>query len=223
MNLDPHRDLIVNMPVQQHGFRSKREIWSNRVNPLPEDLVGIFDHEDIATISRADLFMAARDNNIARYIYKVLLWGYPRGMRGNNFESLVNGMEHIVDLLTQIMQNDNQISNWERHWKEFFCQGNDRGGIAGLKLSTYSKFLYFMGTRVNGGASLILDQALINVFSNGIFDEFEELIGINYITAPAFYPTYLSVIGSEAERLRVQADQLEMFLFIFGRILIDHA
>ena len=219
MRLDSYRCLIANLPVRQQAFTSKLETWMDRVHPLPDALAGIFSANQTTTISRSDLFWMSVANDLPRFVFAVILWGYPNGMRGNHFPNLVNTMPRLETMLTGIRNNGNLIPDWDQHWNAAFAHANDHRRIEGLKLSTYSKILYFMNTRANGTACLILDRVLIDVFSSHKFDEFEQLTAITYASAPSLYPTYLDSMEREALRLGVSPDQLEMFLFMFGPIL----
>jgi hypothetical protein len=211
MELDSYSCLIANLPVLQQAFTSKKSTWEDRVHPMPDVLANIFGADTTATISRADLFRMAEANGISRLVYGVILWGYSRGTRGRNFQTLVAEMGQLEAVILSIKNNGNQIPDWEQHWTE--ARGKGTG------LSTYSKILYFMRTLVNGKRCLILDQVLIDVFGSGKFDEFASLRTITYRNAPSLYPNYLDLMDREASRLGATADQLEMFLFMFGPIL----
>jgi len=219
MKLDSYRCLISNLPIRQQAFTSQLTTWSKRMEPLPAALEDIFGGNQEVTLSRDDLFSLAGARAIPRIVYAVILWGYPKGMRGNHFPNIVGAMAQIEAILTEIRQDGNQIPDWDEHWNNTFGQANGENRVAGLGLSTYSKILYFMNTRANGKKCLILDQVLIDVFSSRKFDEFAHLAGITYTTAPNLYPTYIASMVSESLRLGVTPDQLEMFLFMFGSVL----
>ncbi|MCK4627891.1 MAG: hypothetical protein KAT56_02745 [Sedimentisphaerales bacterium] len=213
MILDTYRCLIANLPAHQHASTSRRETWQKRITPIPRHLAEIFGTSPTATISRGDLFCMAGAADIQQFVYGVILWGYPNGMQGNNFVNLVNGMGQLEGLIGGIRNNGNQIPDWNEHWP-------NTNTIDGLGLSTYSKILYFMNTRANGNRCLILDQVLIGVFATRKFDEFEQIGGITYENSTTkYYISYLELMERESSRLGVTADQLEMFLFMFGPVL----
>ena len=212
MRLNSYRCLIANLPFLRHASTSRIETWQNQVHPIPHCLAEIFGANPTVTFSRADLFWMAGATTVQKFVYGVILWGYPNGMRGNNFPNLVESMPLLVDLIGNIRNAGNQIPVWDNHW-EIAAE------INGLGLVTYSKILYFINARANGNRCLILDQVLIDVFASQIFDEFNDLGNIAYENAPFSYPTYLGLMERESSRMGVTADQLEMFLFMFGRVL----
>ena len=152
-------------------------------------------------------------------MYEVILWGYPRGMRGNHFSDLVRQMDLLESHLNVLRNSGNQISDWGSHWAKHFSNAGSGAKLMGLGLSTYSKYLYFLKTRVNGRRCLILDNVLIEVFKRRKFEEFASLQKISYFSAPKYYVQYLDLMESASAKLDVEMDQLEMFLFMFGPIL----
>jgi len=89
----------------------------------------------------------------------------------------------------------------------------------GLGLSTYSKLMYFRDFKFDGIPALILDERLIRVFKNRVFQEFEMLSRISQHNAGKMYHIYLQVMFELSERYKVDGEQVEQFLFIFGNHL----
>ena len=91
--------------------------------------------------------------------------------------------------------------------------------ISGLGLSTITKFTHFLDSTINGNKSVILDIQIIEAIKSNRFDDFNEFLGITYANAQNYYPKYLEKIDSISSSLNATRDQVEMFLFTFGRNL----
>lgn len=224
LRLKDFKSLIACMPVSKRSSIVKKQIWddikervghktfSGKVNSVFKDkkysLDGRKDTKDIM-ISRRDLFSLARKNDIQKFIYATIMWGYPGGMRG-----------HLKDIVSEI----NKLSWYLNHipknirtqdWPDYYKRMNN---IAGLGPSTSTKFLYFLKVSIEGKQILILDDKLINVFNKKVFLDFNDTKkisrgnGMNYLI-------YLRRMHETAKKLKVKPDQLEMFLYLFGNSL----
>jgi hypothetical protein len=80
----------------------------------------------------------------------------------------------------------------------------------------YTKFLTFLSVPVHGLSALILDDRIIRVAQQGIFQELAPLQGLSDSNAARSYPRYLERMHSLAGDITVSAEQLEFFLFEFG-------
>lgn len=159
-------------------------------------------------ISRQDLFELAEKQKFREFIFSTILWGYPAGMRGLHFPSILRNISDIEKALTTCF-NDKNINNWKSHYRSV-------SSIDGLGLSTHTKFLYFLKMRIENYPALILDLRLIDVFKKGVFSEFKELKKIRYDNAPDLYPCYLKLMKTTATKYDLTHDNVEMFLFEFG-------
>jgi hypothetical protein len=205
------KNLIANMPVNEQAFTSKRETWEKYVKDFPilNDMIDdVFAHSSIVEISRQDLFELAEKQKVRKFIFSTILWGYSAGMRGNNFQSILENLSRIEEVLSTSIETKN-IRSWENHYQSIKT-------IDGLGLSTYTKFLYFLKMRIESYPALILDRRLIEVFRKGIFNEFKELKGIRYDNAPDLYPRYLQLMETTAIKYDLMHGNVEMFLFEFG-------
>jgi len=89
--------------------------------------------------------------------------------------------------------------------------------IKGIGPSTYTKFLSFLSVQVQGHAALILDDRIIRVANEGIFEELRPLKNLSHKkNADVSYPDYLRCIHDIASQLSVSPEQIEFFLFEFG-------
>lgn len=201
--------LIKAMPVQEQAFTIKKSNWAKHMNgdnKISKILSELFNDDKTILISRADLFKMAKSNNIKKFIVATILWGYPRGMRGNHFETITDDFKILEETLEEVRGG---IKDWSKHYLII-------NKIKGLGLSTYSKFLYFLDVKVNKEKALILDIRIINVLQSAPFDELSSLKGISYTTAVKRYPDYLEHMNKLAHQFKVESGKLEMFIFEFG-------
>ena len=139
--------------------------------------------------------------------------GYPTGGRGNNIKTLLKpqNKKQIVAILNTYKHQD--VLKTEELRK--VLQGKNK--ILGLGLSTMSKFLYFLKIDIDAkdNRSVILDQRIIDVVNDKVFDDFD-LPKITSYNALKLYSKYLKRMKDIAEEVDCSVGQLEMFLFIFG-------
>ncbi len=201
------------MPVSAQAFTSKIETWKKKLgrDSVPTDMSQLFGQEEEVTLSRGDILEIAATGELLRTVFAAILWGYPYGMRNNYFARIVDKLPRLEKLLGDAT-NEGNVDAWSEHSRE-------TKDIYGLGLSTYSKFLYFLGVKVCGHPALILDGKIQKVLKEGVFDELGELQNKPQSNPRSWYPDYLEVMDAQARRLGVAAGNLEMFLFTFGGIL----
>lgn len=210
MRLSEFKKLIASMPVSYQAFTSKRVTWDSHLggdNEAGKALRSIFGNSDEVTLSRSDLRGLASKPNLAQFVMATIIWGYPRGMRGNNVANLTNDLGQLTKLLSTARKQP--VTDWNGHYKAV-------GEIAGIGLSSYTKFLSFLSAQVHGHSALILDDRIIRVASQGVFEELAPIRLLNTYNAGLSYPEYLSCIHSLANKLTVSAEEIEFFLFEFG-------
>jgi hypothetical protein len=213
MKISQYKTLISSLPVRQHCFITKRKTWKSFesefiwLNALNDKL---FDNKKSLYISRQDVFNAIESKE---KIVKVIYWGYPNGMRGNNF---IDILTHI-DLLENIL---NALTNTKNPGQEKYIEvRNGFQKVKGIGISTYTKLLYFHNASFNGYPCLILDERLLNVFGSKSFVEFESLCNLKRDNAQKGYLKYLKVIKEVSEDLGTEGENVEQFLFLFGNHL----
>lgn len=210
MRLSEFTNLIINIPEPYQAFTSKRQTWLPHIdenNEAGRALSTIFgDHDEIA-LSRNDLRVLASNADLAVFVMATIIWGYPRGMRGNHVGNLINHIEDLVKILASA--RDNLVNDWPLHY-------NQVRPIQGIGLSTYTKLLSFLNIQVQGQTALILDDRIIRIAKQEIFEELAQLKHLTYQNAPNFYPAYLQCLHGIARQLVVSPEQLELFLFAFG-------
>lgn len=214
MRLSDFADLISHMPVSKQAFTSKRSTWSAHLQR--RDVAGTAlksildayckDSEDIF-LSRGDLRDLAVRTDLAEFVIATIIWGYPRGMRGNNLSNLISRLKTLCGLLAHARSNP--ISDWSSHYERV-------RPIQGVGLSTYTKLLYFLSANVEGHEALILDQRIVEVAQQNLFEELTSIRGLTSANAAKRYPEYLKCMNDVASQLSLPPDKVEFFLFEFG-------
>jgi len=172
MKIENYKDLIVNLPVREQSFTTKRSTWEYAEKDfgwLKELNNYLFNGEKALTVSRQDIFES--HNSIKEVILKTIYWGYTSGMRGNHFIELLKADN--FDSLENILAE--QKIGAKATTSDFKESIKTIKGIGGIGLSTYSKLLYFLGAKFNDNPCLILDQRLISVFSSNVYNDFTSL------------------------------------------------
>ncbi|MFC4892358.1 hypothetical protein ACFPDQ_04775 [Pseudofrancisella aestuarii] len=210
MEISNFKELIKNLPYKNHSFDVKKSNWNNK---LPERFKNIiFNENETVTISRQDLFFEAEEN-LELFIIKTLMWGYPTGGRGN----------HIKSLLSEDEKNFEQLVGCLRGWRkkniDLNCMKDLIEKIKGLGLSTITKFTQFLSTTINGNRAIILDDQIISAINSSRFKDFENLSSINYDNAIKNYDEYIQIVSKISDKIKADPDQIEMFLFVFGKNL----
>jgi len=208
MRLREFVPLINALPVAHQAFRSKRNTWTRfygnqRIGPT---IRNIFGEEEYVLLSRDDVFAYAAADDLDQFVMATIIWGYPRGMRGNHVRNLSQRLDELLACLRQAKSDG--INDWVKH---FFAIDID-----GLGLSTYTKLLYFLRVQVVGLPALILDDRLIKVARREVFSELLPLTSIASHNASEKYPDYLTCMHTVAKDLSVDPAALELFLFVFG-------
>jgi hypothetical protein len=213
MRLADFTDLISNMPVSKQAFASKRATWARQIegrDTAGVALRSVFDAHGITSdnifLSRGDLKDLALKPNLAEFVMATIIWGYPRGMRGHNFRNVASHLDALCRVLSDARS---PISDWISHYK-------DVRAIPGIALSTYSKLLHFMSANVEGHKALILDQRIIEVVQQNLFEELAPIRRFMSAKPSRLYPRYLECIDDAAFRLSLPSENVEFFLFEFG-------
>jgi len=208
--------LIRNLPVRDQGFTAKKKTWQKHIYAggySGKCLQYLFDGNDTVTITRKDLFQYGMSGFIADdyvFIMAVILWGYPRGMRGNNFLRVRENLPKIQELLRAAREDG--IHDWYEHWAEV-------KKIPGLGISTYSKLLHFARVKVEGLNAYILDAKVIDAIQL-YKEEFKEIQHINdNVVAGTSYPAYLYRMAEIQIAWVVNPENIELFLFMFAQCL----
>lgn len=206
--LNEYKDLILAMPVKEQAFTTKRTTWVKKIDSKILD--EIFKGKSELKISRENVLTNCPLNI---FIYYVIMWGYPRGMRGQaNDAEIFKNINLISEIINKPKRNSLKEEDWESIRKSL-------SSIKGLGVSTISKLLYFRTFKFGDFNALILDDRLLRVFQHGEFKEFEKLKNLKRTNAMSGYLFYLDVMHETAKELGVSPENIEMFLFTFGNNL----
>jgi len=231
MYLSDFRSLIASMPTAYHSTTAERGKWKEvlgRNDSAGRALRSVF--RDFGTtanevcISRSDLRRLAKEAQLERFVMATILWGYeePFYLRGNNLSDFIADPTHLSKLTHLLISARVQpITEWDGHWQN--VTPTKGIGIRGIGLSTYTKFLNFLPVKVHGNTALILDTKIVRVLQQGVFAELNPLRELTDSNKDDRYPTYLSCIHKISNELRVPAENIELFLYIFGSDLKDIA
>lgn len=209
MKLNQFSELINVLPFLNQSFDVKRDNW--KTEDQKELIDNVFRDKTKITLNRYDLFSSSW--NTREFIIKTLMWGYPTKGRGNNINTLLReeNFKKLEITLKDYIEKEITLEKFI----------NDTENISGIGLSTMSKFAYFLKTKINGKSAIIFDQQIIDVIKAQKFDELINLKNINYSNSLKNYFNYLEVMNNLADKLKLQVDQLEYFIFIFGKGLSE--
>lgn len=208
MKISDYVNLIKEIPVKEHAFEIKIDKWNKTLlNPIVKKIKKE-NKDDSIILSRWDLLNSKE--SLEKRIIKILMWGYPSNGRGKNLQNL--------------LENENF-----KNLKSFLAEYKQLGEIKeitlpeekikGLGISTLSKFLYFLGIKIQGSRCQILDDQIIERLRRG---QFEELLVLSEISRPSAirrYSEYIELLEQLSRKYEVSPDQIELFLFKFGNLL----
>jgi hypothetical protein len=152
-------------------------------------------------ISRKKLLNNKYKNNEEKCL-DILMWGYPRGGRGNNIKKAVS---RIVDIAKVV---SNKKVTWDDYLKGF------RG--TGVGVATASKFAFFYKLTFEGHKALILDQQIADILETGVWGKALSSVGV-YREWSKNYIKYLKEMESLADKIKCSEAQLELSLYLFGK------
>jgi hypothetical protein len=205
MLLEEYKYLIKALPYKNQSFDVQLCHWSVGNSRLFAEKY----YKNILqiTINRNDLYH--HNGDLEKFVFKTLMWGYPRKGRGKNIDKLLEpqNLNYLIEILRAYIGEEVQLEKFI----------NDINSIPGLGLSTMSKFAYFLRTKIDGYNALILDAQVIKALNNQKFEELDPLKHISTSNCLSNYSKYLETMHSIAVELGVEADQVEYFLFKFGR------
>ncbi|MCX6230839.1 MAG: hypothetical protein NTZ33_04790 [Bacteroidetes bacterium] len=203
------KNLIIELPVNNQSFDIKIKNWI--CEDQSDIIYKIFNGKSIITLNRFDIINSSWD--LKEFVIKTLMWGYPTKGRGKNIDILLknDNFNNLINILQEYVRKDISINKLEKDIKL----------IDGLGLSTMSKFAYFLNTRIEGFKALILDQQIIDIVDLERYDELMILKGINYENAIKRYKDYLIIIDKLSLLYKTEPENIEMFLFPFGKYLSE--
>jgi hypothetical protein len=218
MQLSSYQCLIAALPCEAQSAPTAHSTWNNQP-ACPRAILDYFAGQRETVISREDVFAVGADQPFdpSRFIAATILWGYPKGLRGQNLEKVASSYQNLQEHLRRLKEGGNRIPNWKAHWKGTV---GPPPRLPGINLSTYTKFLYFLRTTIHEYTALILDDVVIRVLRESKFKELESLSKLSREKASrGGYVDYLKVMSQQADRLNTDPGRVEMFVHMFGRII----
>ena len=204
-----YKDFIRSFPYKKQSFLIERKNWGEITFQHLEKIFSAYGNGKKVRLNREKLFEDAE--SIEEFIFKVLLWGYPTRGRGNNIKILLEkeNLEELKIILEKYKNNN--VSTEELV--------GDVSKIKGLWISTMSKFLYFLNAKIDGFKALILDNQILNVINRKRILELDQLSTLTREKAVKEYSRYLEKMSELSKELECEPDQIEIFLFSFGKNL----
>ena len=202
-----YKDFIRSFPYKKQSFLIERKNWGEITFQHLEKIFSTYGNGEMVRLNRETLFEDTESTE--EFIFKVLLWGYPTRGRGNNMEKLLE-KENLEELkITLEKYKNNNVSTEELV--------EDVSKIKGLGISTVSKFLYFLNAKIDGFKALILDDQILNVINRKRISELNQLSSLKREQALKKYSRYLEKMSELSKELECEPDQIEIFLFSFGK------
>lgn len=190
-------------PVLKQEIKTKKAVWTKYKHPFFLKLIDeLFGASETLKITREDIFAT---EDIPQKIFKTILWGYPKGMRGKNFAFFLEKSLDVISFFSELSQGqNNSISIFEL--QNLLAEKN------GLGLTTLSKLLYFFEVKIGNEACLILDKRVLLALNK---DRIRKLYSFKSAPSktPAFYLNYISQTNALATNMKVKADNIEYYMF----------
>lgn len=204
LNHPPIQRLITALPASDHSVAVAADFWHE---PCQRAGLGalhdtLFAGRPEVRITRSWLHRSGGNEAQLRTL-AILLWGYPKGARGNRHQQWLAALPEITAAAAS------PAPGWEEYHGRLTALG-------GLGISTISKLAFFWGQAFAGRPALILDQRIIGVCAAGRWTELAPLRDLAYPSALRRYPDYLAVMHAIAATGGFSAEQLELFLFALG-------
>jgi hypothetical protein len=199
----PWSTLVPLIPFADHCAVAEAAFWQPHFQNagLVDQHQAIFAGEASVRLTRWRLLNFLYPNPQQRCL-EILLWGYPTG---------IQGQQHLAYL-----QNLNEIAAAAADtdpWAEYYGNLNALGNLG---ISTITKLAYFFQRSFDGFRSLILDQKMISVMADGRWEPLH-MPGLDYDHAVGRYIDYLRQIHMAAQIMHAMPDQVELFLFSWGK------
>ena len=155
----------------------------------------IFGENDDISISRNDIF---NEPYKEKKVLETIMWGYPKGWPQRTMRSVTNNLDSIISSLSS---------------GNIDCILETKNRIPYLGWSTLTKLLYFFDLKINGYQCLILDRVVRR--ATQVYCEFDgtNMTRLDFNT----YLSYIQILKKQADNLKVNPDQIELYLFNEGR------
>ncbi len=196
-------------------FGNNQSTINRHIKIIEKQLGERFTRKDIISFYRCDNI-----DDITKFL-SVMMWGYSSdgiGKPDNRGPSRVQKMTADIAKLSKILTQTKELIR-EGHLKEAYkCFHSAKVSECGP--SFFSKYFYFVGRSLKvDNYPLIFDNRVafglvnISVLSRNLL----KFVSVRTITHADTYVEYVDLLHSWAKSLKCEADQIEFFLFKFGR------
>lgn len=207
-----YKVLISELPVLNQKSVAQKSVWIkdnyDKGILTKEQLLYISDIINSSgkiVISRRSIF---DETDIAKKIIEIFVWGYPTGGRGKNVEMCLKQLNELECVCKSIFNKNLSRNEYYEVIREF-------KSINGLGPSTWTKFMYFFQTKIEGITTLIFDAQIEKSLKHTQFIEFQHLADLKHEKVNHFIE-YINGIDNIAKKLGVSTDRIELFLFYFN-------
>jgi hypothetical protein len=194
------KQIIQKLDVGRHTIHVNPKPWQKILNDA-NICHPILKSSGFYSISRSHLLRMQNKKSKDKCL-EILMWGYSSGGRGHNIENALKSLDRIADVASQTMPK----------WIDYY---NTLNQIEGIGISTITKFAYFYGHTFNGYKPVILDDQIAKTLKSKVWTNAPIPVG-NRSMWQYKYVNYLEEINELANSLKVNADQIELFLYLLG-------
>lgn len=201
-SIKEYSNLIKEIPTGRQSSKIKRSLWEKILSD--EKLKNeIFGNNDEIELSRNDVIS---EENEAKKIVKVLMWGYPSGGRGNNINEVLKEIDGLKEIFEKKSKNITK--------EDSFILFEQFSNIKGLGISTWSKLLFFFGISIESNKCQIFDTKVVESLNRTQFYEFKKKGKWKHNDQD--YYEYIELVNRLSGDMGVQPEQIEVFLFYFN-------
>ncbi|MCK9272676.1 hypothetical protein M0P65_03960 [Candidatus Gracilibacteria bacterium] len=218
LNIDKYETLILELPLDNHGFLVKYKNWKkNFTSEFTKIYSILFESNEDISINRKMLFSLGKKAieseklvDYEKFILYVLAWGYSSGRIGTYKNSRKIFKDENIETMARCLKtNLKQEVIGSEQFKKIVNE------LDGLGLSSITKIIYFLDIKIDNLKPAILDLQIIEVLNSNIFYQSSENIVFKYGNSEHYFK-YLELLNKE----KIETGKVELFLFIFGRSLV---
>lgn len=213
--------------------RSKKDVWVKIIGEECE-LVDTFEklievqttgNDTFYIVSKNDVNLfyekAKKGNKKEKYLFflSILIWGYPKGGRGNHIKNIFKAKEKLLNIFLQLKESNKYLLS---ELFELYINSNYR--VKGLGPSTLTKIFYFMNCIDKQGIkACIMDEVMLDIFNRNNILEVKEFFNSEKITKleqkSDHYQKYCEFLSKLAKLYSCKVDSIEDFLYYIVRNL----
>lgn len=218
LNIDNYEKLILELPLDNHGFLIKYKNWEKNFDSEFTKIYSIlFESKKDISINRKMLFSLGKKaieseklEDYEKFIFYVLAWGYSswRIWTYKNSRKILSN-ENILKISKCFKDNFKKEGIDIKTFKEIINE------LSWLGLSSITKIIYFLDINIDDLKPAILDLQIIEVLNSNIFYKTSNNIVFKYWNINHYFK-YLELLNKE----KIETWKIELFLFMFWRSLV---